>query len=81
MKAINQQYQTLLLMVSAMHDYLVKLEQEALHENYSEIQHCEIQHCEIANKLSAARLKLLELKGISEKIIPNSNAAKLNKAG
>ena len=57
-------------MVSAIHDYIVKLEQEALRDNRSKI----------ARKLSTARLKLLELKVISEKMMPNRNVIELKKA-
>jgi hypothetical protein len=70
MKISVQKYQTIFLMVSAMHDYIVKLEQEALRNNRSEI----------ASKLSTARLKLLELKVISEKMMPNRNVIELKKA-
>lgn len=70
MKISVQKYQTIFLMVSAMHDYIVKLEQEALRNNRSEI----------ARKLSTARLKLLELKVSSEKMMPNCNVIELKKA-
>jgi hypothetical protein len=70
MKISIHKYKTLFLMVSAMHDYIVKLEQEALRNNRSEI----------ASKLSAARLKLLELKVSSEKMMPNRNVVELRKA-
>ena len=70
MKINVQKYQTIFLMVSAIHDYIVKLEQEALRDNRSKI----------ARKLSTARLKLLELKVISEKMMPNRNVIELKKA-